>query len=66
METPLAAGQKAQSLEGEWTRIEVTVPDTVQLRTWIMSLGKDAVVDAPNTLREEVAQELKQSVANYG
>jgi predicted DNA-binding transcriptional regulator YafY len=31
-----------------------------------MSLGKDAVVDAPDTLREEIAEEFKQSIANYG
>lgn len=65
METPLAGGQKTRSLDGGWTRIEVTVPDTVQLRTWIMSLGKDAVVDAPDTLREEIVEEFKQSRANY-
>jgi len=65
VETPLAQGQKAKVLNDEWTRIEVTVPDTVQLRTWIMSLGKDAVVEGPAALRHEIIEDVNKLISHY-
>jgi predicted DNA-binding transcriptional regulator YafY len=64
-ETPLAQGQQVSDLDDGWTRVEVTVPDTVQLRTWIMSLGKNAVVDRPAALRKEIGTEARQLMAHY-
>ena len=65
VETPLAQGQKTKVLDDEWIRIEVMVPDTVQLRTWIMSLGKDAVVEGPATLREEIIEKINILISHY-
>ena len=65
VETPLAQGQKVSKLDDGWTRIKVTVPDTLQLRTWIMSLGKDAVIDGPAALRREIGLEARQLMAHY-
>ena len=48
-------------------RIELTmeVGGTADLRTWILSFGDGAEVLEPETLREEVAQELAGALAKY-
>lgn len=56
-ETPLAVNQVTSPIDGEWTRIEVKVPDTIQVRTWLRSLGADAVVEAPEGLRDQLKSE---------
>lgn len=65
VETPLEHGQVTTRLDDEWMQLKVTVPDTLQLRTWIMSLGKDAVVDSPAALRKEIIAEARQLLAHY-
>lgn len=64
-ETPLAKGQKMKIIDEEWARIEVNMADTVQLRTWIMSLGDDAVVEEPATLKNEIIDKIRQLVSHY-
>ena len=56
-ETPVAADQAMTPIDGEWTRVQVKVHDTIQLRTWIRSLGPDAVVEEPGPLREQLKRE---------
>jgi predicted DNA-binding transcriptional regulator YafY len=46
-ETPVATNQTMTPVDAEWTRVQVSVQDTVQLRTWLRSLGPDAVVEEP-------------------
>jgi len=65
VETPLAADQQVISVDNEWTRLEATVPDTVQLRKWILSLGADAIVDGPTALRMEIAEEAGKLAMHY-
>ena len=64
-ETPLAKGQQLQPLEGNWHEVRVKVPDTQQLRKWFFSLGADAEVMAPVSLRAELRQGLVQSATQY-
>ena len=68
-ETPLAPGQRmkpaGEGWEG-WMRLQVRVQDTVQLHNWIRSLGPDAVVEAPTSLREQVRQDVKALAGLYG
>ena len=64
-ETPLAKGQRIQPLADNWHAVQVKVPDTQQLRNWLFSLGADAVVMAPESLREELRQGLTQAAAQY-
>lgn len=66
VETPVSDDQTTQALDDTWTRLEARVPDTVQVRTWIRSLGADAVVVEPKALREEMAQQWQTLVGLYG
>ncbi len=56
-ETPVAQDQVMTPFNDEWTQINVTVPDTVQLRMWLRSMGPDAVVMSPAFLKEQLAAE---------
>jgi predicted DNA-binding transcriptional regulator YafY len=51
-ETPLAADQTLEPADTEgWVRLCATVPDTAQLRWWILGLGSQVRVLEPETLR---------------
>jgi len=65
-ETPVAADQTMIPIDSVWTRIEVRVQDTIQLRTWLRSLGPDAVVEQPTSLRARLQSEWEELVAMYG
>ena len=64
-ETPVAADQTMTPIDGAWTRVKVRVQDTIQLRTWLRSLGPDAVVDEPETLRSQLRRECAELQALY-
>ena len=64
-ETPVAPDQSMTPMDGKWTRVRVRVQDTIQLRTWLRSLGPDAVVDGPALLREQLAHEWSVLKALY-
>lgn len=64
-ETPVAAEQTMTPIDGAWTRVKVRVQDTIQLRTWLRSLGPDAVVDEPETLRSQLRRECAELQALY-
>jgi len=65
-ETPVAVGQTMAPIDAEWTRVQVKVQDTIQLRTWIRSLGPDAVVDEPEPLRAKLKREWDELTSLYG
>lgn len=46
--------------------LHAEVPNTVELRQWIRSLGSDAEVLAPSFLRQEFAEEFAWLVERYG
>jgi predicted DNA-binding transcriptional regulator YafY len=64
-ETPIASHQTLTPLEGEWTRVRVEVLDTIQLRTWLRSLGPDAVVEEPLHLRDQLKAEWAELQSLY-
>jgi predicted DNA-binding transcriptional regulator YafY len=64
-ETPVAIDQSMAAIDSEWTKVSVTVPDTVQLRTWLRSLGPDAIVDEPKLLRIQLKRECAELQSLY-
>jgi predicted DNA-binding transcriptional regulator YafY len=46
--------------------IEATVPDTVELRAWLMSYGPEVEVVEPSEIRESIVQRVKQMYGIYG
>jgi predicted DNA-binding transcriptional regulator YafY len=52
-ETPLAADQKLAPLDATRQLLEVTVPNTVELRGWISMYGAGIEILAPKALRRE-------------
>ena len=64
-ETPLAENQKMKSIDDDWVRIEASVSSTRQLRWWLLGLGDQVVVEAPETLRQEIQLDLQQALDGY-
>lgn len=63
-ETPLSKDMEIRD-DGEYARITATVPDTWQLRWWILSQGVRIEVVAPRSLRSEIAHEISNMSALY-
>jgi hypothetical protein len=64
-ETPVSTSQLMSPIDDEWTRIEVVIQDSVQLRTWIRSLGPDAIIEQPKSLQEEFQREYESLLTQY-
>lgn len=64
-ETPVAPDQLMTPIDDEWSRIQVQVQDTIQLRTWLRSMGPDAVVEEPEALREQLKRECAELTRLY-
>ena len=64
-ETPVSADQTLTLIDDVWTRVEVKVQDTIQLRTWLRSLGPDAVVESPDFLRNHLNDEWRELMKLY-
>lgn len=67
-ETPLADDQQMESAEGcdgSWIRIRATVADTLQLRWWLLGLGANVEVEAPESLRREIVGQLGEALGLY-
>ena len=64
-ETPVAPDQSMSQIDDIWTRVEVAVQDTIQLRTWLRSLGPDAVIEKPDFLRKVLSEEFKTLASYY-
>lgn len=52
-ETPLSVDQQIETDQPGWMRIQATVPNTAQLRWWLLGFGNQVEVLAPVSLREE-------------
>lgn len=52
-ETPLSLDQQIESDQVGWVRVQAAVPDTAQLRWWLLGFGDQMEVLEPSTLREE-------------
>jgi predicted DNA-binding transcriptional regulator YafY len=64
-ETPVAPDQTMTAIDDGWTRLGVCVQDTIQLRNWLRSLGPDAVVEEPTSLRDQLQRELQEILLRY-
>ncbi len=63
-ETPLSEDQRISDLDNGWKRIEASVPDTQQLRWWLLGLCPQMIVEAPESLAREITDILRQSLEN--
>ena len=52
-ETPLSLDQQIEADLPDWVRVQATVPNTAQLRWWLLGFGNQVEVLAPVSLREE-------------
>ena len=63
-ESPLNEDQKIETGDG-FAVISVVIPDTWQLRWWILSQGAEIQILSPADLRADVISALTQSLKNY-
>jgi predicted DNA-binding transcriptional regulator YafY len=63
-ETPLAADQTLESVEGDFY-LRAGVLDTWQLRWWLLSQGDEIIVVEPAELRAALAETLESAAAAY-
>jgi predicted DNA-binding transcriptional regulator YafY len=52
-ETPLSLDQQIEPDQPGWMRVQATVPNTAQLRWWLLAFGGQVEVLEPSSLREE-------------
>ena len=53
-ETPLSFDQQMEPADqSDWVRLQATVPDTAQLRWWLLGFGDQVEVLEPSSLRDE-------------
>lgn len=52
-ETPLSLDQQIEPDQPDWVRLRATVPDTAQLRWWLMGFGNQVEILEPVSLRDE-------------
>lgn len=65
-EQPLAADQRLEPLEdGRWSLV-ADVPHTQKLRAWILGYGSMITVEAPASLRSDLAAEVYEMARHYG
>jgi len=54
LERPLTADQLVEEIDDHTLRLTAQVPDTLELRRWLLGFGPHAVVRAPATLQQEM------------
>lgn len=57
--------QMLETLPGGAIQLSMEVGDTTELRSWVLSFGADAEVLEPESLREEIASELRRAARPY-
>jgi predicted DNA-binding transcriptional regulator YafY len=65
LEKPLALDQRVKRDTDGALLVEATVHDTMDLRSFLLSLGSDVEVLSPRDLREEIANELREALHAY-
>ncbi len=58
--------QKREDLPNGGCILSVTVGSTLEMKPWIRQWGKDCEVLAPEDLRREIAEEMREAARNYG
>lgn len=64
-ETPISPQQQLERLDNNIVRLTAPVQLTNELRWWLLGFGARVEVIAPETLREEMAAEVKQASSRY-
>lgn len=64
-ETPLSLDQQIEPDQADWVRLQATVPDTAQLRWWLLGFGDQVEVLEPSTLRDEFANMTQSLHSTY-
>ena len=64
-EAPLGPDQRITQDGDQHLLLEVTVPDTLELRCWLLGFGETAEVLAPPALREALAETTAAAAAMY-
>ena len=57
--------QQVETLSGGAVLLTMEVGDTTELRSWVLSFGADAEVFEPDSLRQEIAEELGKAARLY-
>lgn len=65
IERPLAANQRVEDVDDDTVRLTVDVPDTLELRRWLLGFGPLAVVCSPDNLRHDLREMIRQMQENY-
>lgn len=64
-ETPLSNDQQLSPLDNAWVNLQATVLDSAQIRNWILSLGAEAVVVRPVSIRDDIMKILDDMNSAY-
>ncbi|QIT55033.1 WYL domain-containing protein [Aquisalimonas sp. 2447] len=64
-ETRLSENQEIDRIDDDWAELRATVPDTQQIRWWLLGLSDEVEVVAPESLRQEIAGKLQSAAALY-
>jgi predicted DNA-binding transcriptional regulator YafY len=62
----LAQGQTLTELKKGTVRLVATVPDTLQLRWWLLGFGEGVEVIEPKDLRERMVSSIQKMQGRYG
>jgi predicted DNA-binding transcriptional regulator YafY len=65
-ETPLASAQSVAPMADGRIEVRASVPDSWELRWWILGRGHSVEVIRPAALRREIAQAHREAAARYG
>lgn len=65
LEAPISEDQEIRDAPDGSTLLLATVPNSAQLRTWLLSLGEAATVVSPPNLRQEIAQQVARMAKHY-
>lgn len=65
IERPLALDQRVEDVDEKTVRLHVRVPETLELRRWILGFGPLAQVHSPARLRDGLREMIHQMRNNY-
>ena len=65
LERPLAADQTVEEVGAQTLRLTAQVPDTLELRRWLLGFGAYAVVLEPTSLRTEMRALVQRMMQSY-
>jgi predicted DNA-binding transcriptional regulator YafY len=64
-ESPLASDQRSRAMDDGRVEVQASVPDSWELRWWLLGRGAEVEVLAPAALRREIAQRLSDAARAY-